>query len=191
MKAIRREFVWTDANGAKWWRCAITCDELPDPLPTTGEGIDDLPDSARIAAGSVFITPDGNTVVYSDDFAYGGGGGFGIKSVQVLYGDDDVTSACIFDPTMPCVISDDAENLTLTVIMPGAPDDTYDLLITPTNATAFAFSGDPVTDEDFGALLMVQITMSGGVGSNEEYNIADRDGREIPFRVDISSEDPK
>ena len=74
MKVIKSEFVGTDANGKDWWRVIIVNNESVDTPPTTGSGVDGLPDEAGIAAGSVLLTPDGNTVYYTDSMGGGGGG---------------------------------------------------------------------------------------------------------------------
>lgn len=86
MKVIKSEFVATDANGKDWWRAIIVSDTSVDTPPTTGSGVDGMPDEAGIAAGSVLLTPDGNTVYYTDDMGGGGGGGNieGIRGVSSI-----------------------------------------------------------------------------------------------------------
>lgn len=149
MKAIKSEFVGTDATGKDFWRVIVTSEEAIDETPTTGEGIDGVPDAAGIAAGSVFLSPDGNTVVYSDDFASGGGGGEGILSVTI-------TPAIFSDPSLdtlafPIYWSEaQAEggimNVTFDATATRALADEYIVKVTPSE-NWFAFNGEAVSNK--------------------------------------------
>lgn len=69
MKTIKSEFIGTDATGKDFYRCIIVSESAPDSFPTSGADVDGVPDTAGIAAGSVLLTPDGNSVLYADDWA--------------------------------------------------------------------------------------------------------------------------
>lgn len=73
MKTIKSEFMGTDATGKDFFRVIIVSESAPDSFPTLGADVDGVPDTAGIAAGSVLLTPDGNSVLYTDDFNGGGG----------------------------------------------------------------------------------------------------------------------
>lgn len=72
MKTIKSEFIGTDATGKDFYRCIIVSESAPDSFPTSGADVDGVPDTADIAAGSVLLTPDGNSVLYADDWSEGG-----------------------------------------------------------------------------------------------------------------------
>lgn len=74
MKTIKSEFIGTDATGKDFFRVIIVSESAPDSFPTSGADVDGVPDTAGIAAGSVLLTPDGNSVLYADDWSEGGGG---------------------------------------------------------------------------------------------------------------------
>lgn len=75
MECIKKEFVRTDENGRKWWRVILTATEAPESLDElTGADVDGMDDNIRFAAGSVLLTPDGNSVLYADGWSEGGGG---------------------------------------------------------------------------------------------------------------------
>ena len=73
MKTIKSEFIGTDATGKDFYRVIIVSESAPDSFPTSGADVDGVPDTAGIAAGSVLLTPDGNSVLYADDWSGGGG----------------------------------------------------------------------------------------------------------------------
>ena len=74
MDCIKKEFVRTDADGHKWWRVILTATETPESLDNlTGADVDGMDDNIRFAAGSVLLTPDGNSVLYADGWSEGGG----------------------------------------------------------------------------------------------------------------------
>lgn len=75
MKTIKSEFIGTDATGKDFYRVIIVSESAPDSFPTSGADVDGVPDTAGIAAGSVLLTPDGNSVLYADDWSGGGGTG--------------------------------------------------------------------------------------------------------------------
>lgn len=75
MKTIKSEFIGTDATGKDFFRVIIVSESAPDSFPTSGADVDGVPDTAGIAAGSVLLTPDGNSVLYTDGWSEGGGGG--------------------------------------------------------------------------------------------------------------------
>lgn len=77
MKTIKSEFIGTDATGKDFFRVIIVSESTPDSFPTSGADVDGVPDTAGIAAGSVLLTPDGNSVLYEDGWSGGGGGGGG------------------------------------------------------------------------------------------------------------------
>ena len=116
MKVIKSEFVATDANGKDWWRAIIVSDTSVDTPPTTGSGVDGMPDEAGIAAGSVLLTPDGNTVYYTDDM--GGGGGCGTTARVDLFNNREGTgtSFLIYDGVAGNILEsfEVAENGTVT-----------------------------------------------------------------------------
>ena len=66
MKTIKSEFIGTDATGKDFFRVIIVSESAPDSFPTSGADVDGVPDTAGIAAGSVLLTPDGNSVLYTD-----------------------------------------------------------------------------------------------------------------------------
>ena len=74
MKTIKSEFIGTDATGKDFYRVIIVSESAPDSFPTSGADVDGVPDTAGIAAGSVLLTPDGNSVLYTDGWSEGGGG---------------------------------------------------------------------------------------------------------------------
>lgn len=73
MKTIKSEFIGTDATGKDFFRVIIVSESAPDSFPTSGADVDGVPDTAGIAAGSVLLTPDGNSVLYADAWSKGGG----------------------------------------------------------------------------------------------------------------------
>lgn len=75
MKTIKSEFIGTDATGKDFYRVIIVSESAPDSFPTSGADVDGVPDTAGIAAGSVLLTPDGNSVLYTD----------GWQNTDVLY----------------------------------------------------------------------------------------------------------
>ena len=85
MDCIKKEFVRTDADGHKWWRVILTATETPESLDElTGADVDGMDDNIRFAAGSVLLTPDGNSVLYADGWSGGGGtGDDGIQSITI------------------------------------------------------------------------------------------------------------
>lgn len=83
MKTIKSEFIGTDATGKDFFRVIIVSESAPDSFPTSGADVDGVPDTAGIAAGSVLLTPDGNSVLYADDWSEGGGGTGDLVSVTV------------------------------------------------------------------------------------------------------------
>ena len=84
MKTIKSEFIGTDATGKDFYRVIIVSESAPDSFPTSGADVDGVPDIAGIAAGSVLLTPDGNSVLYADDWSEGGGtGDDGIQSITI------------------------------------------------------------------------------------------------------------
>ena len=85
MDCIKKEFVRTDADGHKWWRVILTATETPESLDElTGADVDGMDDNIRFAAGSVLLTPDGNSVLYEDGWSGGGGtGDDGIQSITI------------------------------------------------------------------------------------------------------------
>lgn len=86
MKTIKSEFIGTDATGKDFYRCIIVSESAPDSFPTSGSDVDGVPDTAGIAAGSVLLTPDGNSVLYTDD--WGEGGAISLTFTNELVGDD-------------------------------------------------------------------------------------------------------
>ena len=72
MKTIKSEFIGTDATGKDFFRVIIVSESAPDSFPTSGADVDGVPDTAGIAAGSVLLTPDGNSVLYADGWIDGG-----------------------------------------------------------------------------------------------------------------------
>lgn len=72
MKTIKSEFIGTDATGKDFFRVIIVSESAPDSFPTSGADVDGVPDTAGIAAGSVLLTPDGNSVLYTDGWSEGG-----------------------------------------------------------------------------------------------------------------------
>lgn len=84
MKTIKSEFIGTDATGKDFFRVIIVSESAPDSFPTSGADVDGVPDTAGIAAGSVLLTPDGNSVLYEDGWSGGGGtGDDGIQSITI------------------------------------------------------------------------------------------------------------
>lgn len=83
MKTIKSEFIGTDATGKDFFRVIIVSESSPDSFPTSGADVDGVPDTAGIAAGSVLLTPDGNSVLYTDGWSEDGGGGGGGDLVSV------------------------------------------------------------------------------------------------------------
>ena len=83
MKTIKSEFIGTDATGKDFFRVIIVSESAPDSFPTSGADVDGVPDTAGIAAGSVLLTPDGNSVLYTDGWSEGGGGTGDLVSVTV------------------------------------------------------------------------------------------------------------
>lgn len=85
MDCIKKEFVRTDADGHKWWRVILTATETPESLDElTGADVDGMDDNIRFAAGSVLLTPDGNSVLYTDGWSGGGGTvDDGIQSITI------------------------------------------------------------------------------------------------------------
>ncbi len=79
MKTIKSEFIGTDATGKDFFRVIIVSESAPDSFPTSGADVDGVPDTAGIAAGSVLLTPDGNSVLYADSWSEGGGGTYGVQ----------------------------------------------------------------------------------------------------------------
>ena len=82
MLCIQKEFVKTDAEGVKWWKCILTSDTDPVSLDISGADVDDLADAIGIAAGSILLTPDSNYIAFEDGVftlksSSGGGGGGG------------------------------------------------------------------------------------------------------------------
>lgn len=73
MKTIKSEFIGTDATGKDFFRVIIVSESAPDSFPTSGADVDGVPDTAGIAAGSVLLTPDGNSVLYADGWSEGSG----------------------------------------------------------------------------------------------------------------------
>lgn len=69
MKTIKSEFIGTDATGKDYYRVIIVSESAPDSFPTSGADVDGVPDTAGIAAGSVLLTPDGNSVLYTDGWS--------------------------------------------------------------------------------------------------------------------------
>lgn len=72
MKTIKSEFIGTDATGKDFFRVIIVSESAPDSFPTSGADVYGVPDTAGIAAGSVLLTPDGNSVLYTDSWIEGG-----------------------------------------------------------------------------------------------------------------------
>lgn len=76
MDCIKKEFVRTDADGRKWWRVILASAESVGSIENlTGADVDGMDDNIRFAAGSVLLTPDGNSVLYTD----------GWQNTEVLY----------------------------------------------------------------------------------------------------------
>lgn len=72
MKCIKKEFVRTDENGRKWWRVILTATEAPESLDEmSGADVDNLDDDISFESGSVLLTPDGNSVLYTDGWSGG------------------------------------------------------------------------------------------------------------------------
>ena len=113
MKVIKSEFVATDANGKDWWRVIIVNNTSVDTPPTTGSGVDGLPDEAGIAAGSVLLTPDGNTVYYTDSM---GGGTYGVHIMNQTAGTlDFFLSATVDGDTLETYLVEGGSELEITV----------------------------------------------------------------------------
>jgi len=58
MKAIETEVISIDGNGVRTVRALIIGTSMPNPLPTTGEGIEGLNPTDIFSAGSVIFCPD-------------------------------------------------------------------------------------------------------------------------------------
>ena len=58
MKAIDTEVVSIDGNGVRTVRALIIVTTMPNPLPTTGDGIEGLNPTDVFSAGSIIFCPD-------------------------------------------------------------------------------------------------------------------------------------
>lgn len=129
MECIKKEFVRTDADGHKWWRVILTATEAPESLDElTGADVDGMDDNIRFAAGSVLLTPDGNSVLYEDGWSGGGGDAtielIGITDAPLGYFDvcyaDDIQYILDEDEERITVVQVTSEPVTITVPIGGA-----------------------------------------------------------------------
>ena len=145
MLCIQKEFVKTDAEGVKWWKCILTSDTEPVSLDISGADVDDLADTIGIAAGSILLTPDSNYIAFEDGVftlksssGGGGGGGEGLLSIELSdrFGDYSPDST---DPELPLVLEgipfDSAAPIELDARFTkgDVSDGDYILRITPTS----------------------------------------------------------
>ena len=128
MKTIKSEFIGTDATGKDFFRVIIVSESAPDSFPTSGADVDGVPDTAGIAAGSVLLTPDGNSVLYADGWSEGGGDAMieliGITDAPLGYFDvcyaDDIQYILDEDEERAPVVQVTSEPVTITVAIGGA-----------------------------------------------------------------------
>lgn len=136
MKTIKSEFIGTDATGKDFYRVIIVSESAPDSFPTSGADVDGVPDTAGIAAGSVLLTPDGNSVLYTDGWSEGGAD---VLKVTITNGTGDATWQQISD----------AFNAGTTVTVTWEDEDLIDGIVTnvtqyevQVNDGAFVFFAD-------------------------------------------------
>lgn len=116
MKTIKSEFIGTDATGKDFFRVIIVSESAPDSFPTSGADVDGVPDTAGIAAGSVLLTPDGNSVLYADDWSEGGGGTYGVHIMNLTAGTlDFFLSATVDGDTLETYLVEGGSELEITV----------------------------------------------------------------------------
>lgn len=58
MICIAQEAQYPQETGVDLRRCLIMADTTPSDWPTTGEGVDRLPDTVKLDTGSIIITLD-------------------------------------------------------------------------------------------------------------------------------------
>lgn len=141
MECIKKEFVRTDENGRKWWRVILTSTEAPENLDElTGADVDGMDDNLRFAAGSVLLTPDGNSVLYADGWSEGGGGGgeeiaAGVQSITISPTiTTNPTLASFFPIAWDDLTPDQQEGglpITASTDAPLSSDVTYTITVTP------------------------------------------------------------
>ena len=166
MKTIKSEFIGTDATGKDFFRVIIVSESAPDSFPTSGADVDGVPDTAGIAAGSVLLTPDGNSVLYADDWSEGGGGTGDLVSVTVspsISADKELSSffPINYDSLTPEEKTDGKE-IYLVPDQALSEGDEYSYTITPgadwyvnKGGGNFGGKGEPVT-------LTATVELSGG-----------------------------
>lgn len=204
MIVTKAEPVRTDENNKDWYRVVIVSSEEPASLDLDGSDVEGMADGQGIAAGSVLIAPSSNYIAFEDGVftlkSSGGGGGAdentpGIMSIEVYYNSSDVTASCSFDPELPAYDTL-GEGVSITLIMPDAPDDTYDLFIQPTAVCQFAYA-EEAADPTFlglGEPWATSITLDNGYGDLSEYSIYLCDASEQPitqFTLNATTQGPK
>ena len=147
MKTIKSEFIGTDATGKDFFRVIIVSESAPDSFPTSGADVDGVPDTAGIAAGSVLLTPDGNSVLYADGVDENTPG---IKSIAISYNGSDVTRLGTLHPATP-IYADAADDKLVDIVFEylDAAIGEYEVTITPTQAGAIGYAADPEAEPTF------------------------------------------
>ena len=186
MKVIKSEPIGADATGKDFYRCIIVSETAPDSFPTSGADVDGVPDTAGIAAGSVLLTPDGNSVLYADGWSEGGGGREGLLSVTIA---PPITCEPSWDALpLPLYVdsSETQETVFLELIDPFDADE-YSVTVTPT-ANWYAFygetageKGEPVTYSV--AVMNGSLFINADVASQPTYEAAEIDVVSLGIRI--------